>query len=49
MNIKEKIKTLDKSEKKSFFKELNIYHQYLCSFEQFLILDAYSKIKKEQK
>lgn len=31
-----------------FLKNINIYHQYLSSYDQFLILDAYSRIKRSK-
>jgi len=30
----------------SIFKKINVYHQYLCAYNQFLVLDAYSKMKR---
>lgn len=29
-------------------KKFNIYHQYLCSYDQFLVLDGYSRIKRSK-
>ena len=33
---------------KSFLKSLNIYHQYLHSLNQLLLIEKYSRIRKER-
>lgn len=54
MNIKNKLKKLQKNNVfndnlGTYLRNFNIYYQFLCAQEQFLMLNAYSKINKVKK